>query len=255
MTTTDLQKFDELKTQIAMFVAPVKDLTVTDQASSAEASKVFKALSDFEKKVEARRKEIVGPYNDLVGRINDYAKQIKEPLVNAKGVVSAQLIQFERLLEQQRQEALRLEREEKAKREAELRAELERQRLEAEEKARAIREEAETVAMFAAPDEAAIAKAKAEEEAARVDAEAKAEAERKEFETKKAYWDSKKEIEQNKVAGTRRVWTHKVLDLGQVPQEYLLVTLDAKKVKEAIAAGVRVIPGLEIYQELTITSR
>ncbi|MEM3646834.1 MAG: hypothetical protein QW334_01630 [Thermofilum sp.] len=46
---------------------------------------------------------------------------------------------------------------------------------------------------------------------------------------------------------TRKVWTFRVVDLSLVPREYLV--LDESKVRKAIAAGVREIPGLEIYQE------
>jgi len=46
---------------------------------------------------------------------------------------------------------------------------------------------------------------------------------------------------------TRKVWTFRLVDINLVPREYL--TLDEAKVRKAIAAGVREIPGLEIYQE------
>lgn len=251
----ELQKFDELQAQIKMFVNPVKEITVTDQDSSAIASKTFRELTDFEKKVEARRKELVGPLNDQVKRINEYAKQISSPLSDAKTFVSAELIKFEKVLEAQRQEALQIEREARIKREDELRQEIERQKLEADAKIKEMQEDAETLAMFAPKDEAEELKATAEKEAASIKANLEAEATRQAFEQKQEYWDNKKEIAQNKVAGTRRTWTFKVLDIKLVPDQFKVVSVDEKKIKALIGAGEREIAGIEIYQELSITAR
>ena len=42
-------------------------------------------------------------------------------------------------------------------------------------------------------------------------------------------------------------WTYKVVNITQVPRQYLI--LDSPTIREAIRAGVRDIPGIEIYQE------
>jgi hypothetical protein len=54
-------------------------------------------------------------------------------------------------------------------------------------------------------------------------------------------------------ASERWTWTYEVVDLRQVPTEYLLV--DARKVKEAIRAGARDVSGLRIFQEDDIQVR
>lgn len=46
---------------------------------------------------------------------------------------------------------------------------------------------------------------------------------------------------------TRKVWTFEVEDLGKVPMEYL--SLDESKVRAAIRAGIREVPGLRIFQK------
>ncbi|RJQ53413.1 MAG: hypothetical protein C4521_07725 [Actinobacteria bacterium] len=51
--------------------------------------------------------------------------------------------------------------------------------------------------------------------------------------------------------GTRKTWTCRVVDFSQVPEEFK--TLDTVKVNQAIRAGAREIPGLEIYQEEIVT--
>lgn len=46
---------------------------------------------------------------------------------------------------------------------------------------------------------------------------------------------------------SKKVWTFEVEDLGKVPNEYF--TLDETKVRAAIRAGVREVPGLRIFQK------
>lgn len=53
--------------------------------------------------------------------------------------------------------------------------------------------------------------------------------------------------------GVRQVWSHRIIDVNRVPAEYL--TVDVAKVKEAISAGARTIPGIDIYQETITTYR
>ncbi|MGC9030087.1 MAG: hypothetical protein ACP5LD_10495 [Desulfomonilaceae bacterium] len=52
---------------------------------------------------------------------------------------------------------------------------------------------------------------------------------------------------------TRKVWTFRVINELLIPREYLV--LDESKVRKAIAAGVREIPGLEIYQHEEVVVR
>lgn len=48
-------------------------------------------------------------------------------------------------------------------------------------------------------------------------------------------------------ASIRKVWTWKMADGAKVPAEYIV--LDSIKINKAVKAGVRNIPGLEIYEE------
>ena len=54
-------------------------------------------------------------------------------------------------------------------------------------------------------------------------------------------------------AHTRKVWTFKIIKLSDVPIEYLM--LDEKKVNGVIKAGIRSIPGLDIFQKGTTVFR
>lgn len=44
-----------------------------------------------------------------------------------------------------------------------------------------------------------------------------------------------------------KVWKHRVLDANLVPREYLVV--DDAKISRVVKAGMRTIPGIEIYEE------
>jgi len=56
-------------------------------------------------------------------------------------------------------------------------------------------------------------------------------------------------------ATTRQVWTFKIVDPSQVPDEYKII--DEKKIAAVVKAGVRHIPGVEIYpmSSLVVTGR
>ena len=56
-------------------------------------------------------------------------------------------------------------------------------------------------------------------------------------------------------ASTRQVWTFKIVDPSLVPDEYKLI--DEKKIAAVVKAGIRQIPGVEIYStsSLVVTGR
>ncbi len=51
----------------------------------------------------------------------------------------------------------------------------------------------------------------------------------------------------------RKVWTYEVIDESLIPRQFL--TIDEKKVKQAISAGTREIPGINIFQESQLNLR
>jgi hypothetical protein len=51
----------------------------------------------------------------------------------------------------------------------------------------------------------------------------------------------------------RKVWKFDVLDDELVPRDYLVV--DESLIRKAMAAGVREIPGVRIYQDEQVTIR
>jgi hypothetical protein len=59
--------------------------------------------------------------------------------------------------------------------------------------------------------------------------------------------------EATKVKGVTKRWAFEIMDETQVPHEYL--TVDEKKIREAIAAGTRCISGVRIFQQESLTIR
>jgi len=228
----DLKAFDQLSADLSLMVAPIKNLVVTDKATCEQAVTTRKEVKSWEKKIEEKRKELVGPLNDQVKRVNEYAKLISAPINEATNHIDSQLREFERVLEAQRKEAEKKAFEEKMRLEEAARKKIEEQA-----------EDAAALAMFEASNESA----------EKVLAEAEAEAVRIEFEAHKKNNDTLKEIKQNKVAGSRRVWKFEILNAAEVPAAFLMVNESA--IGAAVRAGTRTIPGVRIFEDIIFSSR
>ena len=254
---TDLQQFDALQTNIAQYVAPIKTVKVTSQDISESAAATLRELKRLEKKVEDQRVDLVRPHNDHVSKINEYAKQVKAPILDAMEHIRKEQLSFEKVLAEERRILAQKEREEREKREAEAQAQIKAQREEAEAKAKALKEEAEMEAAFASPDNAEEIRKNAEQEAMAIEAQQRAEAERIEFEAKKAHWDASKEIKSHKVTGITRVWTFEVEDESLVPVEFKMINDKAIKAKMSATKDKATlkIPGVRFFQDERISAR
>jgi len=258
----ELAKFDSLKADITIFVAPVMKLSVNDFKSSQDAIEAGRTLKKYSSELEKRRKELVGPLDDQVKLINSFAKGIEEPLLRAEQHLKGQLSVFAAEQEKIRQAK---EREaEEVRREAERQAEEERQRVEDELEAKRQAElaalqhdadlQSEALEMFGgeAPVvdievQAAAIDEKIERE--RLEAEAKAERERmtRIVEESQAKYDAK----QFQIQNARKTWDYTVEDISQVPKEFLIITVNKQAVLAAVRAGVK-IPGINAFQKIGV---
>lgn len=243
---TELSKFDQLSAEIATFIAPAKAVVVDSKETCERAMTSAQQVKKLEKAVEARRKELVGPLNDQVKRINDYAKKILEPLAGADSHIKKQLIGWERKLEDERREAQRkidAEAAAQRKRIAEAEAEDRRKKMEAEKL------DADVADLFgapaAAPTEPAAPSFEEEQRQAEID--------RERFLAEERLRAEIKANEANRVSGVQRPWTFEVTDPLLVPTQYW--TLDEKKIRAAVKAGTREIPGVSIFQDMKIAIR
>lgn len=220
--------FDKLKADISVFVEPCTQMAVADKPSCDSALEAAKQVKSFIKKVEETRVAMVSPYNERVKQINAYAKQITEPLMSAEKHLKTQLVAYERLLEQERERARKAAEELRKKAEQEAREKLIKDQ-----------EEAETLAMFSDS-----------KEAKKAEIVATATAERAMVDIDKQHRDQEKAIAQTKVTGTRRRWVFEIENADSVPRGFLMV--DEKKIRAAIADGVREIPGVRIFEETSV---
>lgn len=220
MAKNDLVQFNDLQASITQAIEPMSFIRVTDYASCAEAVEAGKQITFYQKAVEQKRKDLVGPLNEEVKRINAYAKEIESPILNIQTHLKKQIVSFE--MEQEK------------KRQAEL-AQAEKIRLENLAKLESsVDEEMEVARLFGteAPTEH-----KVDEQIAIIEAN-----------HKEAAYD----IENARTKNMRKTWKCEVLDISQVPKEFLIITLNEKMVIAAARGGTTNIPGVRLWQESSI---
>lgn len=261
----DLEPFGGLKSEVTVLVAPTLGIVVTDFASSQAAIDAGNQVKAFQKQVEKVRKELVGPLKDRAKMIDAYAKSISDPLDRAEEHIKMQIARFEdsqaRIRAQKQREAD--EARQKAEKEAHAKR-MEAARAIEEERKAALRElEAEAAmgdqaaALFGddepAPDPAeARRRIDGEAELARIQAQERLELEQieRDNEHKAKTWD----IANEKVKGTRKDWKCELIDITQVPKEYLTVTLNEAAVLAMVRANPEIqIPGVRTYQKTTVS--
>lgn len=240
--TTEITQFDELKSELTSLVAPTLLIKVTDFPTSNSAIESAKAIKGLQKRVEAKRKDLVAPLNERVKAINDYAKSIASPLDDAETHLKKQLAAFEVAQEKIRAEEYRIAEEARLKREAEL---LAKQEAEREQLAVIIEDSSIVDDVFGSdPTEAPIVDQAAQleqrqlEERARVAQQAR---------------DREWEIKQQGIKNARKTWKCEAVDLAKVPKEFLIITLNSAAVLAAARGGVTEIPGVKLWQETTIS--
>lgn len=237
----ELVVFEDVKLEITRFVGPIPKLKVIDFKSSAIAIDHGKTIKALLKEVEKQRDALVRPRNEEVRRINAYAAQIREPLEQAEEYLQGQLEAYE--LEQRKireAEERRIEEERRAR---------ERQ---LEEEAAAKREElAERVSQQYHSPVFGGAEEPQDAQRAAIDIERDLEAKRAELNRETA--SQKLDLAyERRIRNTRYVWDCELVDINQVPAEFLIRTLNKQMVLAAARAGRIQIPGLRIFQKPSI---
>lgn len=257
--SSDLQRFDDLKASITVFVSPTLQLKVSDAASSATGIDVAKQIRGFLKEVDERRRELVDPLNQQVKNINEYVKSLTAPLERADQHVKGELNLYAAQQEKIRQEELRRAREEAARLEAEAQSKLaaERAALQAKQMEEA-KAHSEAESLFGADLDdhlehaAAGDKAVLEAQLAREAAALEAVAERERMARIVALKQKEFDANQEQIKNTRKTFKCEMLDQALVPKEFLVVTLNEKAVLAAARSGVKEIAGVRIWQEVSV---
>lgn len=228
---SDLQRFDELKSEVAIFAAPIKEMVVTDDKSMTAALDVGKNVKSMLKKIETRRVELTKPLLEQKKSIDEYAEEIAKPLLEAEKHLKNHLGQYQ--IEQNKKRDAELKRIE-----AEKQAEIKK----AQEALRLKQQEQETLAMFSEKplskkDQMTVAN----------------EAERLEKEILQKEKAQVAALDAKNVKNAKMVFKFEVLDPALVPIQFCSV--DEKKIRAAVSSGAREIPGVRIYEDIQISIR
>ena len=228
-TDTELEPYREAATR---FRQEAEALVIGGDEALGLAITSLAAIATVNRQGEAHRKRLVGPLNEHTKKINDVFHLVLDPVAEAERIIKRKIGDYQMEQRRKAEEAARL-------------AELERRRLEAdamqraEEAGRAAKaaSEAPTLPLFVERQEQAVATAGAAQEAA-----AKAAA---------PILTPAPPPKTVQVGGARATvkthWTFKLTDFQKVPRAFLV--LNETSVRKALDAGIREIPGLDIFEE------
>lgn len=251
--TTELNTFDELAANITVFVAPTKSVQVSDIDSSAKATEVRRQLKFYSQEVEKKRQEMVRPLNERVNEINARCKAICAPILEADSSILHKLNSFASEQEAIKQAEMKRIAEERQKAErAEMAARVKaEEELKAKQAAEAEIEEA-GASLFGDDEEEIETESVTERnERERLELDAKFQLDRNLAETarKQAEYDAGK----MQVKGARKTACCEPVDFSKIPKEYLIVTLNSKMVIAAYKGGIKEIPGVRIWEEISVS--
>lgn len=265
---SDLRKFNKAEAKVNEAVKSLQGIIIIDQPGVDSAMTKMKEAKSVETLIENKRKDLVKPYNDEVARINKYAKDLIAKIPPAIQAVKDKVLDWQKK-EEQRLKDLRTEARKLQLCELgfavvdeqyalddiiyhpsfiadfpdaswpaliqNINAKLEAKR---QKQIEELKEESEGADFFGDTVEKEVIAQKIEDLNSQPSV------------TKSFSMPSLGSTKNN---GLTKRWTHEVTDESQVPREYLVV--DEKKVRAAIAAGTRSIPGIRIYQDESITLR
>lgn len=244
----------QVESAVRVAIQRAEAVEVRDPAEANSAAAILKDLTTQKRNAEATRKELVGPLNETVKKLNAKFKTATEPLDAAAKVLRGKIEAFQEAAERARREQEERLQREAAEREAKLKAEREK----AERAAREEREAAEAIAREAEAKARAAAQKDADSKAAQAALLEAEEAAELVDETKLAEstLDALPDLpapvpvvpEAPRIEGIqkRMVWKATVTAEALVPREYLVV--DQKAINQAMRDGVRDIPGVDIRQ-------
>lgn len=203
------QEEAQLKATIGDLTESAKNVVIMSQIDLSQATDLVAAIQKRRKEAEEARTKITKPINEGLREINARFKVLTAPLGEAEALVKGKMIKF------QEQEEARARA-----------AALEKQR---EEEARRAAEEKEA-------EDPTLDRAPAPSFSP------SNEVEKREPVVKKTTYG------QSGAAFTaRKVWDFELEDLEKVPVDF--VVLDSVKVRQAVRAGIRNIPGIRIFEK------
>lgn len=230
---TNLAKFDQLKADIQLYVAPIKDIVISDQKTQESAMATAKELKTRLKRIDELRKELKAPFKKAGEEIDAYAKTLEALLDEPSNQLNQKLLAWNRELERVRQvEFARIKKEESERQAAADKAAKEAMDLAAFEKEIGNDEAAETAELVA-----------------------QAEYERNEIQAINDVKSELKKVEDIRVKGVTLRWDFTIYDKSLIPIEYMIP--NEVLIRKAIVGsnGAVNIPGVESFQKESLTIR
>lgn len=266
---SDLRKFNKAEAKVNEAVKSLQGIIILDQAGVDSAMTKMKEAKSVENLIENKRKDLVKPYNDEVARINKYAKDLIAKIPPAIQTVKNKVLAWQK---------------EEEKRLKDLRTSLRKEQLvnlgftEAEDGHYQLDDIIYHPSFIADMPEQSWP-AQIEDIKVKLEARKQQQVQQLEQQAEGADFfgdaEEKKEIAKKietiisqpaatasfaipslgsgKKNGLTKRWVFEITDASQVPSAYLVV--DEKKVREAVNAGTRSIPGIRIYQDESISLR
>lgn len=224
----DLVLLNQLQSDISNLVAPFSEFKITSLMDAQSGVNALKEVKQLKERIENTRKILVDPLNTRVKAINDFAKQISQPILSAEVTVKQSLISFEK-----EQEKIRNDARAKIKEEANQKAD--ELRIKQESELSATKEVAEIFGTDEKHEQLINDKHLHEQSAA--------------FNERQ---NALYEIEENKLKNIRKTWKCELIDMNLVPMDYVIKTLNEKAVLAMARAGKTDIPGVRVWQETSL---
>lgn len=223
---------------------------ITDDASREKAVEMAGQVKRLAKAIESARTSFVALPNDYVKQVNGLAKGIASKLDAIERGLKAKLGEYAQFLDMERKKAEAAAKQAAIEAQRKIDEEARLAREAAEKEAAEARAKAEEAAKAGSADAARLAEiAKAEEEKAAVVADMPT----VKVEAPVIPQDTGPVRTAAGTASTKLVWKFEITDPNAVPREFLVV--DEKAIRQAVAAGVRQIAGVNIYSENQVAIR
>ncbi len=272
----DLSRFDKAKAVVSTAKELLTEALIINSKEDQDWSlRVLKDTAVVVKQIEAKRKELVGPFNDAVKKINGYAKDLSSEVEELIGKGKNAVMAFQKAEEEKARQAMITARQGQlaqlgitydansnmyflngepqcSQRELEMLsadmwqscidAFVEKIRSKSEQQVAQLEEEKELLEAFGSDDEKAAHSQKI--------------AEAVNLGTAVANGATTLPVNGHKVdtvKGTTKRWVFEVTDPNAVPREYLEVNETA--IRKAVQGGIREIPGVRIYQDTSLSLR
>lgn len=270
--SADLRKFNKTEDQVNKALAALGTITgLKDQVGADAAMDIMKKAKQVSTLIENKRKLLVKPYNDEVGRINDYAKAFTKKIDDAIELGKKALLTFNQA------EADRKKKERTESRHEQLLAMGFVHHPDGTEKLKSdIYLHGEAILLFRSAIEQledAVWVAHIEQEKRNAIAALQQQKNNADFFGEEVSGEVDQKIEELKKApepvrhvpsfgggssparsnGMTKRWTFEIISTHLLPREYLVP--DEKAIRAAVIAGTRTIAGVRIYQDESISLR